>query len=173
MGLLDFLKASFMEGLNGLGEIELAIKEANIKIENGDPCGYYDQFMIWQNPDDLNKITVGPEVIEIIDKAFALNEQGANMGNMYAQFNYSCLLAVKQRYAERVEWLRKAANNGLYRAQGQLAYVLATGSTGCAQDLEEAEYWAKMSYQQAEDFDVKSQSQALLEAINAMKNNSI
>lgn len=160
-----------MEGLNGLNKTEQAFQNANIQIENGDPNGYYNHYMFWRTL-EVNNLGGGVQSVEMIKKAEMLNEQGANAGNVYAQFVHSCNLGARQRWAERLEWLRKSAAGGLYWAQSLLSYDLATGSNYVPVNLQEAEYWATMASRQQVDYDVYQKALALLEMIQSMKNDS-
>lgn len=161
-----------MEGLNGLNETEQAFNNANIQIENGDPDGYYNHYMFWRNG-DVQNLSGGVQCVEMMEKANVLYEQGAYAGNVFAQYTYSCCLGAQQRWAERLDWLRKSANGGLPWAQGLLSYDLATGSNGVPVNLQEAEYWANLAAQQQEDYDVQQSGIALLEMIQSMKNGSV
>lgn len=71
----------------------------------------------------------------------------AEQGHAIAQFNLALMyhsgLGVDLNEAKAVEWYKRSAKNGYYKAQEYMAVGYREGWFGLPKDIKKAEYWEK------------------------------
>jgi uncharacterized protein len=94
-----------------------------------------------------------------LNEAAQLLQESAEQGNPFGEYLLGRVKLDRQQYAPAVEWLRKAAEQGLPQAQQRLAGLLRAGE-GVAQNKFDAYVWLVLSAQ-AGNTSVANDMQAL------------
>lgn len=98
---------------------------------------------------NANEYNDGFVAAESGDYKSALQQWGplAEKGHAIAQFNLAMLyhggLGVNVNEAQALEWYKKSAKNGYYKAQEYLAVGYREGWFGLPKDAKQAAYWEK------------------------------
>eukprot|EP00633_Aureoumbra_lagunensis_P002922 CAMPEP_0197287742 /NCGR_PEP_ID=MMETSP0890-20130614/4396_1 /TAXON_ID=44058 ORGANISM="Aureoumbra lagunensis, Strain CCMP1510" /NCGR_SAMPLE_ID=MMETSP0890 /ASSEMBLY_ACC=CAM_ASM_000533 /LENGTH=250 /DNA_ID=CAMNT_0042757781 /DNA_START=18 /DNA_END=770 /DNA_ORIENTATION=- len=106
------------------------------------------------NSETKNELLTSVNAVEVDDKEvarLASIEELATLGDGTAAFNASVMRArgvgCEPNRELALKWLKKSADAGVPRAQGQLAYMYASGRGGVPKDKAMAKHWYSLAAQ--------------------------
>ena len=121
--------------LNGLVAVDLCYRLAASNLDTNRPTGY---------PGVRYAEIEGDRAVDACAIAVAYRSDDAGL-----QCNYGRALDASKRYDEAVDWYRKSADQGYYRAQNNLGMKYVFGE-GVAQDYSQAAQWFQKAADQGD-----------------------